>query len=226
MSGRAAFFDLDGTVVASDIVRYGVEIRTADRTRLGRALWILAFLPRIPWYLLLDAISRARFQRAFYRIYRGMTPDELEIRARALAEEYVAPRIRPDAAARIDRHAARGDRVVLVTGSIRPIAVPVAESLGVREVLAPDLEVAEGRYTGRLAGEPLAGERKAQAVAGYAADRGLDLADSWAYGDSLDDAPLLAAVGRPAAVNPGRRLLDLAAARGWEVLEWPLPPGD
>lgn len=216
-----AYFDVDGTLVASDIVRYGVEIRTAEKSPAGRLLWIAMFLPRVPWYLALDSVSRAAFQRSFYRLYRGMAAGELEDRAEALFEEHVRRRLRPEALIRLERHTRRGDRVVLVTGSVEPIVRPLADHLGVRHVLAPRLELRDGRVTGELLGEPLAGERKAAEVADFATRHGIDLAESFAYGDSLDDVPMLEIVGRPAVVNPGRRLHERAAARGWEILRWP-----
>jgi HAD superfamily hydrolase (TIGR01490 family) len=218
---RAAFFDVDGTLVDSDIVRYGVEIRTAAKGRAGRLLWMAGFLPRVPWYLALDAVSRAAFQKSFYRLYRGLPADEMERRSIALYESYVRPRLRPEALLRLQKHARKGDTVVLVTGSVEPIVRPLADDLGVRHVLAPRLEVTEGVVSGRLEGEPLAGEQKADAVRAFAGERGIDLTDSWAYGDSLDDLPMLEAVGRAAVVNPGRRLLERAAERGWEILRWP-----
>lgn len=217
---RAAFFDVDGTVVASDIVRYGVEIRTMDRSRLGRAAWIAGFLPRVPWLLALDAWRREAFQRSFYRIYRGLEAAELERRAAVLFREYVEPRIYPQAVERIERHRRRGDQVVLVTGSIATIVEPLAEHLGVSAVIAPRLATADGRLTGELADAPVAGERKAERMAAFAAENGVDLAESIAYGDSADDIPMLAGAGRAAAVNPKGRLLDQAMARGWEILYW------
>ncbi|MBW3660507.1 MAG: HAD-IB family hydrolase [Gemmatimonadetes bacterium] len=224
MTGRpAAFFDLDGTVVASDIVRYGVEIVTAEKSGWERRLWIAGLLSKVPWYLFLDSFSRAAFQRAFYRVYGGMTPEALEERAEAMFHHYVRPRVRPEAEARIRRHAARGEPVVFVTGSVEPIVLPVARHLGVRHVLAPRLEVEDGRLTGELAGAPLAGRRKGEAVAAWAEEHGVDLEVSAGYADSVDDVPMLERVGRPAVVNPGRRLLDLAVARGWEILRWGLP---
>lgn len=165
---RAAFFDLDGTVVASDIVRYGIEIRTMDRSRLARWAWIAGFLPRVPWLLALDAWRREAFQRSFYRVYRGLEAAELERRAAALLRAYVEPRIFPQALDRIERHRARGEPVVLVTGSIDAIAAPLAERLGASGVIAPRLEVRDGRLTGELADPPIAGERKAQRMAEYA----------------------------------------------------------
>lgn len=217
---RAAFFDVDGTVVASDIVRYGVEIRTMHRSPLGRALWIAGFLPRVPWLLALDAWRREAFQRSFYRIYRGLEAAELERRAAALFRDYVQPRIYPQAVERIERHRARGDRVVLVTGSIETIVAPLAEHLGVSTVIAPRLAVEGGRLTGELTEAPVAGERKAERIAALAAERGIDLEASIAYGDSADDIPMLARAGRAAVVNPRGRLLDQAMARKWEILYW------
>ena len=217
---RAAFFDVDGTVVAGDIVRYGIEIRTMDRSRLGRLAWIAAFLPRVPWLLALDAWRRAAFQRSFYRVYRGLSADELDRRAEALFRAYVEPRIFPDALERIERHRARGDRVVLVTGSIEPIVAPLAEHLGVSSVIAPRLAVENGSLTGELEEPPIAGERKAEKMAAFAAENGIDLAASVAYGDSADDLPMLELAGRAGVVNPRGRLLDQAVARGWEILHW------
>jgi len=217
---RAAFFDVDGTVVASDIVRYGVEIRTMDRSWLGRLAWIAAFLPRVPWLLALDAWRREAFQRSFYRVYRGLEADELERRAAALFRDYIEPRIYPQARERIERHRARGEQVVLVTGSIDAIVAPLAEHLGVSSVIAPRLTVENGRLTGELAEPPVAGERKAERMASFAAERDIDLGASIAYGDSADDLPMLERAGRAAVVNPRGKLLDQAMARNWEILYW------
>jgi HAD superfamily hydrolase (TIGR01490 family) len=207
-------------VVAGDIVRYGVEIRTMDRSRLGRLAWIAGFLPRVPWLLALDAWRRTAFQRSFYRIYRGLPADELERRAEALFRSYVEPRIFPAAVDRIGRHRARGDQVVLVTGSVASIVAPLAEHLGVSSVIAPRLAVDEGRLTGELEEPPIAGERKAEKMAAFAADNGIDLGASVAYGDSADDLPMLELTGRAGVVNPRGRLLDQAMARNWEILYW------
>ncbi|CAN5133663.1 hypothetical protein BH18GEM1_BH18GEM1_15270 [soil metagenome] len=223
MSGpSAAFFDVDGTLVEGDIVRYGVEIRTAGMTPLLRRLWIAGFLPRVPWYLALDAVSRPAFQRAFYRLYRAVPPALLRERAVALFHSYVEPRLYPAGMERILRHRGRGHRVVLVTGSLDPIVAPLAAHVRASDVIAARLEVESGVHTGALAGPPLAGAEKAAAVAAYVRDHGLDAAACFAYADSADDLPMLESVGRAAAVNPDRRLARAARARGWDVLEWRL----
>ncbi len=218
--GTGAFFDVDGTLVDSDIVRYAVGIRTAEMGPTLRRLWTAAFLPRIPYYLALDRKSRAAFQRSLYRIYAGLSTDDLKERAEALFHHHIEPRIYAAGRARVGDHRRRGHRVVLVSGSVEAIVRPLAASLGVEDVLAPRLEAFDGVLTGALEGPTLSGERKAEAVVGFAEAREIDLGASFAYADSQDDRPMLEAVGRPAAVNPDRRLLETALARGWDVYQW------
>ncbi len=220
MSEAAAFFDVDGTIVASNIVRYGVGIRTQEMSPLGARLWTLGFLWRVPWLVALDTASREAFQRAFYRIYAGYELGEVERRAARLFEEHGKPRILPRAAERVAWHRGQGHRVVLVSGSIEPIVAPLARHLGVADVVAPRLEIRDGVTTGALEDRPVAGRRKAEEVAAFAVREGIELGDAWAYADSLDDVAMLESVGHPAAVNPGRKLERIARSRGWDVWRW------
>jgi putative phosphoserine phosphatase/1-acylglycerol-3-phosphate O-acyltransferase len=92
--------------------------------------------------------------------------------------------------------------------------------LDVDDIVAVRLATSDGAHTGELEGQPLAGQTKADAVSEYAAENQISLSRSFAYADSLDDVPMLETVGRPAVVNPGRRLLQTARARGWGVYVW------
>jgi HAD superfamily hydrolase (TIGR01490 family) len=216
----AAFFDVDGTIVEGNIVRYYARLRTSDMPRALGALWIAAFALRVPWYLVLDKCSRARFQRALYRNYVGISPADLEKRAEAHFREHLQPHLFPAALERIEEHRRQQHLVVLVTGSLRPIVEPVATCVHATELLAPRLVERDGAFTGELAGVPLAGQAKADAVSDFVRRHGLDPMSCHAYADSLDDAPLLDRVGHAAAVNPGPQLAKLARERGWEILRW------
>jgi len=220
MSRAAAFFDVDGTIVAGNIVRYYANLRTLEFHPATRALWMGLFALRVPYYLVLDARSRALFQRQLYRSYRGIRVAELERRAVLHCERYLRPRLFPSAVARIREHQGRGDEVVLVTGSLRPIVAPLAVHLGATELISAEMESHDGAYTGRLVGEPLAAAHKAAAVRQCLARRGLDAGTSWAYADSRDDIAMLETVGHAGVVNPDARLARVAAARGWDILRW------
>jgi phosphoserine phosphatase len=88
------------------------------------------------------------------------------------------------------------------------------------DVCATRLEERAGRWTGRVVGVAMYGESKAHAVQRMAKEKRLDLKNCYAYGDSAMDRWLLAAVGRPAAVNASNELLRIAQGRNWPVLFW------
>lgn len=220
MTRAAAFFDVDGTLLEGNIVRYYADLRTMDMPALRRSAWMAGLTARVPYYLALDAWSRARFQRALYRGYRHFRPGDFAARCRRYYDERLAARLFPAALVQLGEHRQRGDHVVLVTGSLEAIVAPLADSVQADAVVAARLEERGGAFTGRLQGEPITGARKAEAARDYARGHGFDLAHCHAYADSRDDLPLLRSVGHAHVVNPGSRLCRLAARHGWETHHW------
>jgi phosphoserine phosphatase len=131
---------------------------------------------------------------------------------------------------RVAWHARQGHAIVLVSGTLEPLASAAALALVLRlavngvtssiGVCATQLEEAGENWTGRVLGEAMFGEAKARAVNKLADEMLLDLSRCYAYGDGTSDRWLLAAVGKPAAVNPSRKLVRIAQKRGWPVLHW------
>ncbi|HEX2296393.1 MAG TPA: HAD-IB family hydrolase, partial [Actinomycetota bacterium] len=120
----------------------------------------------------------------------------------------------------IDEHKGRGDLTFLVTAAPVELASTIADALEMTGAIATVSEIdSDGYYTGRLVGSVMHGPAKAKAVAEVAAARGVDLADCSAYSDSMNDLPLLEAVGDPHAVNPEPELRRIARVRGWRVHE-------
>lgn len=119
----------------------------------------------------------------------------------------------------IQAHRACGHRVVVVSRDARFQVEPIARAVDADDVLCTPAELDEGVITGRLAGTALWGAARAEAVRAVARERGIDLADAFAYADHSDDLTLLAAVGHPVAVGPDRALRAAAAEREWPVLE-------
>jgi HAD superfamily hydrolase (TIGR01490 family) len=118
-------------------------------------------------------------------------------------------------------HANEGHRIWLVSGTVAPLALAIAHSLPGRvEVVATELEVRDDRWTGRLAAEHLSGEMKADAVEALAERYGLSLEESYAYGNTISDVPMLGMVGHATAVNPSARLERVARLLAWRIVEW------
>jgi len=140
------------------------------------------------------------------------------------------PELFPAAIQRVWWHALRGDAIVLVSGTLAPLAEVVRFALE-RELLwrgveckifsiATKLDIVDGRCTGSVAGAAIFGEQKAVAVKGFVRAQNVSLARCSAYGDSSLDRWMLGAVGHAFAVNPTRRLQRIARSSGWPVLHW------
>ncbi len=214
----AAIFDVDGTLVDSNVVSHYAWLKMRELPVALRPLWAASFVARVPYYWALDKVSRAHFNRAFYKNYRGWKP----ARARKLGEDsfsgYVLKRLYPEAIATLRAHKEAGHRVVLLSGALDFILEPFGDLAD--DVLTARLEEENGVYTGELSGAPVAGEARARMLASFARRRKLDLARSYAYADSISDLPMLEAVGNPIAVNPDGRLQKAAKKRGWQIKNW------
>ena len=216
----AAFFDVDGTLLKSTIVHCYIWMRSLQMPFFLKHLWLIGFLPKIVYYLILDSISRTRFNQVFYRNYRGLEAAEMKALSLKMFEAYMRPKIFAEAVSQIQEHKEQGTAVVLVTGSLDFIIQPIADYLVVDAVLAPQLREQNGQFTGELTTAPLIGEAKAKAMRNYADQHEISLEESYAYGDSQSDLPMLECVGNPVVVNPGKALRQKALESGWEMHEW------
>jgi putative phosphoserine phosphatase/1-acylglycerol-3-phosphate O-acyltransferase len=149
--------------------------------------------------------------------------------------ELVLPTVYPEAVETIRKHQAQGHVVAIVSGATKFVVRPLAEALGIKHYLYTRLEVENGRFTGRVIDPICFEEGKIYWLQQFIDERGIDLAKSWFYTDSVTDLPLLDLVGHPVAVNPDPFLFRAARRRQWPVrfFEPPAPssvdevgPGD
>ena len=129
--------------------------------------------------------------------------------------------IRPKAMKLVQRHLGENHLCAIVTSTNAFITAPIAHEFGVDHLLATELEVRDGRFTGRPSGVPCFRQGKVTRLAEWLVGRGQTLASfssSWFYSDSLNDLPLLERVTHPVAVDPDETLRREALARGWRVI--------
>ncbi|MCZ6681371.1 MAG: HAD-IB family hydrolase [Candidatus Poribacteria bacterium] len=218
----AAFFDVDGTIVSTTIVHYYARLRSLLLPSALRPVWLAWFALKVVYYFFLDKVSRTRFNRVFYRNYRGLEAESVKRLAHEEFSTYVRSKIFPDALNHIREHQSRGDLIVLVTGSLDFIIKPLADYINAEHALTVQLNEAAGKFTGELTTPPLGEAEKARVIKAFSEQHDIDLASSYAYGDSRADVPMLRCVGNPVVVNPGKALRQIAVAAGWTVREWML----
>jgi HAD superfamily hydrolase (TIGR01490 family) len=158
------------------------------------------------------------FNVVFYRKYRGLQRQWLEEMAEDLFNDLFLPAMHSGAGPLIERDRADGFQTVLVTGSLDFALGPIVRHFGFDHVISNRLVFRDGVATGDLEPPLIAEAEKVAAMASLAREYNVNTALSKAYSDSMSDLPMLEAVGLPSAVNPGRRLRQIANQRGWPVL--------
>src|SRR4051812_15164096 len=224
MPTGAAFFDLDRTL-----------LKRASGPMLTEALVEAGVVPdrQIPGMGLIyrwndvvgESLPAMALARAAAALSKGWSAEAVRTAAKSAAER-LNGMVAPYARALIEEHRAAGRPVVLATTTPYDLVCPLAERLGFDDVIATRYAHSEdGAYTGRLEGEFVWATGKRRAAERWASERGVDMAQSYAYSDSIYDVPLLSAVGHPFAVNPDLRLQATAILRRWPVLSLDAPPG-
>jgi HAD superfamily hydrolase (TIGR01490 family) len=225
--GVVAVFDLEGTLVASNVIETYLLARLIDLPSSGWPGELADLVRRLPRYLAAERRDRGEFLRTFMRRYAGADEAGLHRIVRHQLGDALLRRSHPQAIRQVRKHRAAGHRTILITGTIDILVQPLAGLFD--EVVASRLHVRDGRFSGFLESPPLVGEARAAWLRKYADTAGVDLETSYAYGDSYSDRPLLEAVGTPVAVNPDPHLYRHARSKRWDVVQWTaytLPTGE
>lgn len=215
---RAAFFDVDGTLVRTNIVHAFAFYAMNQGTVAGTAWRTAKTLLSIPVFWATDRVNRKVFNELFYSYYEGQSEDRLETLAEELFEDVLRPAIFKGTSRLIEESRRAGCRIVLVTGALDFTVRHLAAHLGADDVIANRMRFVQGVATGRVVPPIIEGAHKALVIRDYCVKEGLALEKSFAYSDSFSDYPMLAVVGHPAAVNPDARLARVARAYEWPII--------
>ncbi|MBJ7600752.1 HAD-IB family hydrolase [Candidatus Nephthysia bennettiae] len=220
-----AVFDVDGTLVETNVVEYFFWMRLKDQPVTDWPRFLASMASKAPRWLYLERRSRAEFQRSFYREYEGLDVEEMRRLGQEALNAVTLRRIYPEGMRRIREHKRAGHRVLLLTGALDLVVEPLAELLEVDVDCAHLLE-RDGQLTGDLLSPPPAGEARATLLEEFARRHDLALDESFAYADAISDLPMLEGVATPVVVNPDARLSQVADQRGWRVERWRMAPGN
>ena len=217
----AAFFDLDNTVMQGASIFHlarGLYARDFFTARdIGRFAWQQTKF-RVVGREDMGNVHEARETALSFAA--GHTVAELTTIGEEVFDEVMATKVWPGTRALAQMHLDAGQRVWLVTATPVEVATVIATRLGLTGALGTVAETEDDVYTGRLVGEILHGEAKAEAVTALARREGLDLGACSAYSDSANDIPMLSLVGHPCAINPDSRLRAHAREHGWRVRDY------
>ncbi|MYL23749.1 HAD-IB family hydrolase [Halomonas alkaliantarctica] len=146
------------------------------------------------------------------------TPEQLAAWHQQFMASKVEPHILPKAEELIARHRTRGDTLLIITATNRFITGPIAERLGIDQLIAVEPEIIDGHYTGEVTGVPSYREGKVARLEAWLEKQEVVLDGAWFYSDSHNDIPLLEKVDHPVAVDPDDTLRQVAEERQWRII--------
>lgn len=219
---NAAFFDLDKTIIAkSSSLAFSKPFQAGgliSRTAMLRSAYAqFVFLVGSA-----DHDQMEKMRQFMSQLCAGWDVATVREIVADTIHNIVDPIVYEEAVSLIEQHRAAGRDVVIVSTSGTEVVEPIGEMLGADHVIATRLEIVDGHYTGEIDYYAYA-EEKARAIQALALERGYDLAECFAYSDSITDRHMLEVVGHPHAVNPDKELRRLAVERGWPVLAFARP---
>jgi putative phosphoserine phosphatase/1-acylglycerol-3-phosphate O-acyltransferase len=210
-----AFFDFDGTIIATHSVKDMVLERFRNGELTGQEIFDLGTM--VARYLL-NSDSFAEAMRASIQNLAGLPEHKLAELGEKVSREHLAAEVFPEIRAMIRAHQIQGHTVAIVSSATRYQIEPLARSLGIDHILCTELELVDGRLTGELAGDVCFGANKLAAVRRFAKGHRVKLTKSYFYTNGAEDEPLLDAVGHATVVNPDGKLVDIAKHNGWREL--------
>jgi HAD superfamily hydrolase (TIGR01490 family) len=212
----AAFFDVDNTLLPG----------VACEIRFFRFLWRRGV---VGWRELGDSLTwMVRMSRSFSlhplrerKVYlAGKRSTQIERFAEQFCCSEMIPRISRQGLERLERHRRAGHYIILVTGAPDFLVAPLATFLDVTTVFSAKPIQRDSVYTGELAPPLPYGQGKRALILAHVQEKGIDLATSFAYGDSPGDFETLKLVGHPLVINPIRGMNRLARRQGWAIERW------
>ena len=215
-----ALFDLDHTLLDGDsnslwmnyLIDHGLLDAASQTTQAGYLAQYAA-----------ETLDIAEYLEFHLSFLRDKTLDEwLPIRDAFIAEQ-IRPRLPEAAIAVVKEHRVRGDHTAIITATHHFLSAGIGD-LFKMPVIAPCPRLRDDRVVGVIESTICYRERKIDCLETFMAreDWEVSAEDRHFYSDSINDLPLLAAVGHPQVVNPDARLAAEAEARGWPVLSWKL----
>jgi len=214
----ASYFDVDGTLVSTNLVHPTLFYLLNQATPLHSAMKLGMAVEKAPWMVLAEMRDRRLFNEMLFTAYEGVSEDRLLSLAEEAFDKVIRPRIYPAAKDFVKASRDKGQDVVLVSGALDFLMEFLRAHLGATGIIANRLEIKDRFATGKLLRPVVAGPEKARLIREHARAAGQDLDECFAYSDSYSDVPMLSVVGHPAAVNPDRKLSLLANAYHWPII--------
>ncbi|PKN87854.1 MAG: HAD-IB family hydrolase [Chloroflexi bacterium HGW-Chloroflexi-8] len=210
-----AIFDLDNTLLAGDCELIWCSLIAS------RGLVDTKYIEEISQFFLeyeSGSINYVEYDKILLRPLIGLSKNQLDDLVKIFLGQ-IQHLFRPEILRQLEHHRQVGETILLVTASISLLAAPIAQLLGIPNLICTQIEINNGLPTGNLVGKPVFHEEKVWRVKSWIEQNSVTLEGSWAWGDSNNDIPILSLVDHPVAVYPDDLLRKHAVRNHWQIIE-------
>ena len=212
-----AFFDLDHTIIRINSGK-ALICYAYNKGLLGK----LDLIKGICLFLghKLNLIESVKIINSMVRWVKGVSEARLNDLSSEIFNDQLLNSIYREVISEINFHKTNGAEVVILSSAIYPVCKRVAEHLEMDDVICSRLEVINGLYTGYPDNSFCFGKEKVNRLIEYCNKKNINPYESWYYGDSIADLPVLNIVSNPVCINPDRKLKKVALKHSWTILAW------
>lgn len=219
---RVAIFDFDGTIYAEEtftlLMKHLKEHPTyhSSYKRFYRAIVPPYIANKLKLYP--DNKMKKRSMQLYLEAFNGLTKLEMDIyfgEIKATMQQDFNAKVLE----RLKRHQEENIHILLVSGAYTQFLERVTDGLVFNQIIGTDIFYKDNKVYTKNAINHVNGQQKTLKVHEALVGHQIDWENSYAYGDSFSDMPVLELVGNPVAVRPEEKLRSLANARGWEVMD-------
>ena len=216
MNNSAAFFDVDETLINMKSMFHFLNFWYREQRETDKLdLYMSNFISEVK-----KGTAREKLNREYYRQFEGVKYSILIEAGKKWFSEIIDKDIFIDEAIlALKQHQSQNVNIVFVSGSMMPILLPIANYLGVKDVLCAPIEVGEGGIvTGEMGTPQTIGQGKKIALIDFCKERNIDPKKCYAYGDDISDIPMLEVTGHPICVGKNSVLSPYATKNDWLII--------
>ena len=221
---KIALFDLDGTLVSTHLWLGIVKHHLKTKENVLPVLWyIFSHMVLMPFWKMKFISSEKYYQswgRDLAELIKGIKVERGKEIFHWLSDEYLMPSLKKTVFERLEKHRKEGFLTILTSGSFQELLKIIISHLNMDFAIGTELEVVKDRFSGKIVPPLCFGEGKVEKIKEFLLEKKLkvNFQDSFAYSDSFFDLPLLRLVGNPVAVEPDKKLLEIAKVKGWQII--------
>ena len=217
MKNYIAFFDLDHTILNTSSGKLFIK-HSFENNLISLREMLLGFF--IGMVHKLGIYESEKIIKKWVMKYCGISEKGIIDYTNLWFNEAVIKHLRKSAIEEIKYHNSNGGKTVLLSASTPYICNPVKDYLDMDDVICSQLEVVDGKFTGRIIGRYCYKEEKLKRAIKFCDKHEVSIKQAYYYADSFADVPVLEYVAKPICISPDRRLRRMAKKRGWEIRKW------